>query len=70
MKIIYRKPAPPFSQRGSGRLGISPCRKPANEVSARNRGFLGSEATEWWYWMKEKQGRPEMWEAAKDVFQP
>ncbi len=22
---------------------------------------------EWWYWLKEKQGKPEMWEAAKAV---
>ncbi|KKT58934.1 hypothetical protein A3G55_03660 [Candidatus Giovannonibacteria bacterium RIFCSPLOWO2_12_FULL_44_25] len=22
---------------------------------------------EWWYWMKEKQGRPEMWEAARSA---
>jgi len=22
---------------------------------------------EWWYWMKEKQGRPEMWEAARNA---
>lgn len=22
---------------------------------------------EWWYWMKEKQGRPEMWEMAKQL---
>jgi len=28
------------AQRGSGRLGIFPCRKTANEVSVRNRGFL------------------------------
>ena len=27
-------------QRGSGKLGISPCRKTANEVSVRNLGFL------------------------------
>jgi len=20
---------------------------------------------EWWYWMKEKQGRPELWEEVK-----
>ena len=32
-------------QRGPGRLGISPWRKTASEASARNRGFLGSEAT-------------------------
>lgn len=23
---------------------------------------------EWWYWMKEKQGRPEMWDEAKKLF--
>ncbi len=24
---------------------------------------------EWWYWMKEKQGNPEIWEEAKKLFQ-
>lgn len=24
---------------------------------------------EWWYWMKEKQNRPEMWEEAKNLFE-
>lgn len=24
---------------------------------------------EWWYWLKEKQSRPEMWEAARKIFQ-
>jgi len=38
---------PKFSQRGSGKLGIYPWRKPARSVttSARNRGCLGSEPT-------------------------
>jgi hypothetical protein len=26
--------------------------------------------TEWWYWMKEKQGQPEMWNEAKSVINP
>ncbi len=24
--------------------------------------------TEWWYWMKEKQGHPEIWDEAKTIF--
>lgn len=24
--------------------------------------------SEWWYWMKEKQGRPEIWEEARNLF--
>jgi hypothetical protein len=23
---------------------------------------------EWWYWMKEKQGHPEFWERARQLF--
>ena len=23
---------------------------------------------EWWYWLKEKQGRPEIWDEARAVF--
>lgn len=26
--------------------------------------------SEWWYWMKEKQGQPEIWEEAKKLFTP
>ena len=37
--------------------------------SARNRGCLGSEATEWWYWVQEKQNNPAMWEEARKVFE-
>jgi len=29
---------------GSGKLGVSPCRKTAGEASVRNRGFLRSGA--------------------------
>jgi hypothetical protein len=24
---------------------------------------------EWWYWLKEKQGKPEIWQEAKKLFQ-
>jgi hypothetical protein len=24
---------------------------------------------EWWYWMKEKQNQPEIWNEAKNLFQ-
>lgn len=25
-------------------------------------------ATEWWFWLKEKQGKPEIWNEAKKLF--
>jgi len=48
---------------------MSPSRLRSNVVFARRIGF--SEAylwgVEWWYWLK-KQGRPEMWETAKQLY--
>jgi len=48
---------------------MNPSRLRSNVVFARRIGF--SEAylwgVEWWYWLK-KQGRPEMWETAKQLY--
>jgi len=52
-------------------MSFLPCRKTAIRQSAesvRNRGFLRSEATEWWYWMKEKQNDPAIWQEARKLF--
>ena len=66
-------PEPPFAKEGSGGLGILPwwknrlSTKPGLVENVRNRRCLRSEAT-WWYWMKEKQNQPEIWDEAKKLF--
>ena len=48
---------------------MNPDRLKSNVVFVRRMGF--DEAylwgVEWWYWLKQK-GRPQMWEAAKEIF--
>jgi len=39
----------------------------AKKTELKEFYFWGSE---WWYWMKEKQGQPEIWEEAKKLFTP
>ena len=43
-----------------------------NLLFARQTGFgdVYLWGAEWWYWLKEKQGHPEFWEAARKLFQP
>ena len=54
---------PPFTQEGSGGLGILPWWK-----NTKNRRLLGSESGEWWYQMKEMRGKEEFWQEAKKLF--
>ena len=42
-----------------------------NVLYARQAGFsdIFLWGAEWWYWLKEKKGVPDLWNAARDVFQ-
>ena len=42
-----------------------------NIVYAKQSGFKEFYfwGTEWWYWLKEKQNKPEIWNEAKKLFQ-
>ena len=63
--IEVYNPITPFSQEGSGGLGILPWWK-----NIKNRRLLRSGATEWWYQMKENHNREEFWQEAKKLFEP
>jgi hypothetical protein len=49
---------------------MNPAQLRANVDYAEKVGFpeIYLWGVEWWYWLKEKQGHPELWDTAKELY--
>lgn len=76
--IVSELQAEPWTPEGIDKMPVdaqlrlmNPTRLTDNVRFVRRTGF--SEAylwgIEWWYWLKEKKNRPELWEAGRAIFQ-